>query len=463
MDEQFFVFGTALVMLVYILSHIFIRQFDPFAPVWLFLVGYVQVYVIQAFSYHDWAIAVRGKDLVTAANFRALWSLVWFLTVYHLGIGRRIAPVLPQPPRGWSPTLVAVISPPLILWGLYCAGVMIKEGAQASNLISAEESLFRSFPFVMMVAAILLIVTGRSPTSPRPLFLGAGILVAAGYVAIWMFNGKRSHSLIGVLATVCAFYISRRKRPSWPVLIATSFAGALVVAIAIGWRNNSDYELSMAGFTQYLSEFKVARILESLNIEDSESDQADKTYETMEYGGFLLMMDTVPDKSGHDYGANYLRTFSWLIPRILWPDKPLFGREQWVAAWMAGSELERDEDFTSPAIGILGATQLNGGALGTLIVLGCIAIMLRASYEYFRFHADVPWVQFWWAIFFYNAWFMVVADDPMVWFYYNWGFSTFPIVVFLWFATKLAAPIPHRHSGSPPAGTAHPGTFARGH
>ena len=89
--------------------------------------------------------------------------------------------------------------------------------------------------------------------------------------------------------------------------------------------------------------------------------------------------------------------------------------------------------------------------------------MLRASYEYFRFHADVPWVQFWWAIFFYNAWFMVVADDPMVWFYYNWGFSTFPIVVFLWFATKLAAPIPHRHSGAPPAGTAHPGTFVRGH
>jgi hypothetical protein len=463
MSEQLIVFGTALIILIYLLVSIFTRRFDPFAPVWLFLVGYVQVYVIQAFSYHDWAIAVRGKDLVTAANFRALWALVWFLTMYHLGIGRRLAPVFPQPPRGWSPTLIAVMSPPLILWGIYCAGVMIKGGGQDPNSISVEESLLRSFPFVMIVAAILLIVTGRSATSPRPLFLGAGILVAAGYVVIWMFNGKRSHSLIGVLASVCAFYISRRKRPSWPVLFATSFVGALVVAIAIGWRNNSDYELSMAGFTQYLSEFKVTRILENLNIEDSENDQINKTYETYEYGAFLLMMDTVPDKSGYDYGANYLRTFSWLIPRVLWPDKPVFGREQWVAAWMAGSELERDEDFTSPAIGILGATQLNGGALGTLIVLGCIAIMLRASYEYFRLHADVPWVQFWWAIFFFNAWFMVVADDPMVWFYYNWGFSTFPIVVFLWFATKFAAPIPHRHPGLPPAGTAPPGALACSH
>ena len=125
-----------------------------------------------------------------------------------------------------------------------------------------------------------------------------------------MFNGKRSHSLIGVLATVCAFYISRQKRPSWPVLIATSFAGALVVAIAIGWRNNSDYEFSMAGFTQYLSEFKVARMLESLNIERfGRVHQANKTYETFEYGGFLLMMDTVPDKSGHDYGQTIFAHF----------------------------------------------------------------------------------------------------------------------------------------------------------
>ena len=98
------------------------RRFDPFAPVWLFLVGYVQVYVIQALSYHDWAIDVRGKELVTAANFQAFWAVLWFLAVYHLGIGRRIAPSLPRPPRGWPSGLVMLVSPFLVLWGLYCAG-----------------------------------------------------------------------------------------------------------------------------------------------------------------------------------------------------------------------------------------------------------------------------------------------------------------------------------------------------
>jgi len=463
MDDQYFVFATAGIILVYFLVNVIVRKFDPFAPVWLFLVGYVQVYIIQAVSYHEWALRVRGQELVAAANFRALWALVWFLAVYHLGIGPRLAPVLPRPPRGWSTVLITGVSPLLILWGLFCAGVVIRGGLQGPDSISPEEALLRSFPFVMMVAAILLIVTGRSLASPQPLFFPAGLLVAAAYVAIWMFNGKRSHSLIGVLSTVCACYITRLKRPSWPVLLATSFAGALVVALAIGWRGNDSYEFSASGFTQYLSDFKLEKILESLNIKDPESEQETTSYETTEYGGFLLMMDTVPHKSDYDYGANYIRVFSTFIPRIVWPTKPLFGREQWVNAYIAGSEMDRGEDFTSPAIGILGATQLNGGAVGTLIVLACIALLLRAAYEYFRLYSEVPWVQFWWAIFFYNAWFMVVADDPMVWFYYNWGFSTFPIVVFLWFATKLAAPIPHRHSGSLPAGTAHPGTFACGH
>src|SRR5262249_27787683 len=149
-----------------------------------------------------------------------------------------------------------------------------------------------------------------------------------------------------------------------------------------------------------------------------------KTHESDEYGGFLLMMDTVPRKSGYDFGASYIRVVSTFIPRIIWPSKPFFGRSQWISAWILGSEMERADDFAGPAIGILGATQLNGGAVGTVIVLGCVALLLRTAYEYFRLYPDAPWVQFWWSITFYNAWFMVVNDDPLVWFYYNWGFTT---------------------------------------
>ena len=436
MDDQFFVFATAAVMVLYFLAHVASRKFDPFAPVWLFLLGYAQVYVIQTLSYREWAMDVHGKDLVQEANLRAFWALLWFLAVYHLGAGRALVSVLPRPPRQWNPLWIAAVAPPLVIWGLFCAGMLIRGGAQVIDGTSPEEALLRSFPFVMMVAAIMLIVTGRSPSVGRPQFLPAGIAVAIAYTAIWMFNGKRSHSLIGVLSTVCAFYITRMKRPSWPVLGATLCTGALVVGIAIGWRGNDAYELSLSGFTQYLSEFKIEKVLKSLNIEPQDELLGVKSHETEEYGGFLLMMDAVPGKSDYDYGMNYIRVVSTFIPRILWPTKPLFGRAQWISAWIAASELERDPEFTGPAIGILGAAQLNGGAVATLIVMACAGLLLRTAYEYLRRYADVVWVQFWWAITFFNAWFMVVGDDPLSWFYYNWGFTAFPVVVLLWWANR---------------------------
>ena len=150
------------------------------------------------------------------------------------------------------------------------------------------------------------------------------------------------------------------------------------------------------------------------------------------------MLDTVPEKSDHDFGACYLRCLSTFIPRIVWPDKPLYGREQWIKAWQAGSELKRDDEFTGPAIGILGATQLNGGAVATLVVLGILAVGMRVGYEYFLKYAMVPWVQAWWALTNFNAWLTVVGDDPSTWFYYNYGFSVMPTLVLLWVVNAFA-------------------------
>ena len=156
-------------------------------------------------------------------------------------------------------------------------------------------------------------------------------------------------------------------------------------------------------------------------------------------------MDTVPQKSDYDYGANYIRvSFLHLSLESSGPPSRSLAVNSGSTPGSPAQRLDRDEEFTGPAIGILGATQLNGGAVGTLIVLACIALLLRTAYEYFRLHADVPWVQFWWAITFFNAWFMVVDDDPLIWFYYNWGFSTFPIVVFLWWALKMVARAPEQ-------------------
>jgi hypothetical protein len=441
--ELVYVYAMAAVIVGLGLSQMALRRFDPFAPVWLFLAGYAQVYVVQAISYHDYALRARGADLTAEANLRALWALGWFLLVYYSGIGRMIASRLPRPPRAWSPGLICAIAPPMIVWGLACSGFALRAGGSEEGVVSQEENLLRQFPIMMLVAGILLVVTGRQPSAPRPALTAAGLAVAAAYVMIWMFNGKRSHSLIGVLTTVAAYYLPRGRRPNIAVLAATGLAGAMVVSLALGWRDNYRYERSFAGFFQFVGDFDPESILVNLNVKGRHDDQKDsrdeESYETEEYGGFLLMMHTVPAKAAHDYGASYIRLVSTYIPRLVWPDKPYFGREQWVAAWIAGSAQPRDATFTGPSIGLLGATQLNGGATATAIVLGVLAILLRTGYELFRLYADVPWTQAWWALSYFTAWLMTVNDDPFVWFYYLYGHTTLPPLVFLWFVYKFGA------------------------
>ncbi len=440
MTDQGYVLATASVMVALLAWQVLTKRFDPFAPVWMFLVGYVQVYVIQAITLREWALMIRGVEVVSAANYRALWALVWFLTVYYAGPGRWIAARLIGPPAAWSVPAVTILAPALSVFGLYCAWLVMSFATDASSF-TPETALLTSFPFVTIVGGILLIVTGRDPQAPRPGLLAAGLAVVLVFTALWIFNGKRSPALIGVLTAVCAFYVSRRSRPSWAVLVATAFVASLFVAVAINWRfNKNQYDRSVGGFVQYLGDFELSSILTSLNI-SSEDDLDSSKYisqETLEYGGFLLMLDTVPEKSGYDYGANYLRCVSTFIPRIVWPEKPLYGREMWVGAWIAGSELKRDETFAGPAIGIMGATQLNGGWLGTLVVIAAVATLQRTGYEYFRAHDGVPWVQAWWSLTYYCAWFMVVADDPMNWFYYNWGFTTMPALLLLWVINTVA-------------------------
>src|SRR5262249_56053351 len=113
MMDQLLVYTTGAVIVCLIGSQLFRKGFDPFAPIWMFLAAYGQIYVVQAISYRDWAIHARGVELVTQANGRALWALLWFVAVYFSGVGKFVASPLPRPPRHLSPPPVAILAPPL--------------------------------------------------------------------------------------------------------------------------------------------------------------------------------------------------------------------------------------------------------------------------------------------------------------------------------------------------------------
>ncbi len=438
MDDLFFVYCLAALIFGLAAFQVVTRRLDPFAPPWLFLVGMFQEYVVQPISYHEWALRVRGPELIAAASFRSFWAVAWMLVVYYFGPGKLLARILPRPPLGWSTGVVNLFAPVLFVYGLGC-GLMVARGFDGGDAPSAEAMLLLQFPLMMLVAGVVCIVTGRQPNRPRPGLVAVGIGIAVFYMLIWMFIGKRSHSLFAVLTAVCAFYIPQLKRPSWLALGGTAVAGALAVGLSIGWRyhaNSTGQHGSISSFVSFVTNFDPSMILEAVNLKDGDT-LVRESYETEEIGGFYLMMATVPDLADYDHGASYLRIFSTFIPRLFWPGKPIFGRDQWIAAWIAGSEIQRDSTFTGPSIGILGACQLNGGDWGTLIVMASVGLVFRTAYEYFRRYATIPWVQVWWALTYYNAWLATVGDDPLTWFYYNYGFTTLPPLAGFWLANKF--------------------------
>ena len=95
----------------------------------MFLVGYVQVYVVQAITLREWAVGVRGLDVVSAANFRALWALVWFLVgVLLAGWAGRSPRACRGRRRRGRRSVVAVLGPVLSVFGLDCAWLVMNYG-----------------------------------------------------------------------------------------------------------------------------------------------------------------------------------------------------------------------------------------------------------------------------------------------------------------------------------------------
>jgi len=192
MNELLPVYLTCGLILSLTLSAILVFRnlFDPFAPVWLFLIGFFQVYVVQALSYNEWAVSVHGAQMVESANWRAFWAICVFLIAYQFGPGRWVAGRMPRAPVHWSMPALSGVVPVMLTWGFFCSVVMIVSGTTEQT--SSGGHLLRQFYFMMLGAGILLMVTGSRRDKPAPPIFWAGVGVTLSFVALWVFQGKRS-------------------------------------------------------------------------------------------------------------------------------------------------------------------------------------------------------------------------------------------------------------------------------
>ena len=152
-------------------------------------------------------------------------------------------------------------------------------------------------------------------------------------------------------------------------------------------------------------------------------------------------MDTVPEKSEYDYGLNYMPLFPLTSRGWSGRASPSSAGSSGSAPGSPARNSRRRRLYRACDRHPGSRTAQRRCCRHTSRDDPCCAFDTHRLRD-FRLYADVPWVQFWWSVTFFNAWFMVVGDDPLTWFYYNWGFSGFPIVVFMWWVHRLCAPSP---------------------
>ena len=71
MDDLMYVYAIGLIPAALLAFEVVTKRFDPFAPIWLFFVGYVHLYMMEALNLREWALGVRGIEIVREASFRA--------------------------------------------------------------------------------------------------------------------------------------------------------------------------------------------------------------------------------------------------------------------------------------------------------------------------------------------------------------------------------------------------------
>lgn len=304
-----------------------------------------------------------------------------FLTGYYLIGERSISSQLFVPAEATRTTLLKFIAVGYMTAGLlfYCLALYSTIGTDLLYLYqtTTPRSQLFSDSYVYTAGASMLYLgyflylvailgERRLPNIFELLLLP--ILIGMFFV----FGGRATALLIGVTSGIILYYgiiLEQIQTDSW---IITRFWGSHpiirlmvlpVVAVAAG----------LIGIIT--GAMRGARTVGEAIAEVSPMDVLTVPVQSGRFDNFLLLLDIVPEEVGYYYGSFFLRTFSFLIPRSFWEDKPVS---------YLGSLIRRvalpDQAGGRPA-GEIGSYYLNFGLPGIPVLALAYGIVMKITYS----------------------------------------------------------------------------------
>ncbi len=370
-------------------------RLDGFEPLALFAIMFVILWVLrpaydlghQHFIYAERLIS----PVFTRMLFAGLLVGTGFAIGYLVPAGGSLAARIPRPPRPeprrlfiWAAVVFGIALIAFALFFVHAHGwrhpasFFFRGRARLFQLSASPEATSKYFlaSILLVVPAALFFLAVRHMvgTRTRPGRI-AGSAAIASVVAFCVYNlaaGQRRY-LIEMLAAVALFYYLRRgRRPSTLSVVAVAVV-ALTVLSAIRDLRLSHARHDSPNPVQWLP-----------------WNAAEHAFETQDTGvapSLALEMLVVPNDLHYTYGGTTLvGTFRTLIPRQLWPDKPLPADQQVLAAVFAGRPctLGAQCDTFSP----FGEPYRDGGLVAVFIFAVLFGIFWRTAWLYFSRHRE---------------------------------------------------------------------------
>jgi hypothetical protein len=414
--------ATAAVLTVPVWLAARTHRFDPAEPVWLLTVMYAISFwlrpLLVVYDPDIFAVSFVSyeQSAMIGASGVALVALVGFYLGYYSPLPRSLAPALPRLPWPWSRSRTAAALFGCAALFAYLGIHFFSKGQFSFEYIYANRTLINwgdgDLAQLIQLTGWLVVILAVAlySTSPRPSVVSAVAFVTttvAVEAVLSIFGARWSlFFIIGSLIIVWHYTRRRLRVRQWVAIFVCFFVASSLFGV---WRQSFD-----------LSDIRPELILLNVVIE---------TYQYLEWDVLSEIFSVYPVSENHSYGKLSLETVFWLIPRRLWPDKPVwYGTTTIQRVVFPGMINFSDEGGfvgTFLTISTAGEGYVEFGWLGAILYMFTFGVAWRLIYDFKELSRNsFPSVA---------AYAVLVIGIPI----YIRGFTHVVLVVFAWFFLQV--------------------------
>ncbi|MFH0725696.1 MAG: O-antigen polymerase [Pseudomonadota bacterium] len=357
------------------------RVFDPICVSWIGFIVFIAVAMILASSSKETRVS---EDVRSLTSFYTVLGALSYLIGLYAGKGLRIAYRMPAPAVAftkieiWAVWVISVIG-----FFLVSAAQQFTGGAVERMLEGITVGFIGSTALISTYSILYL----KRSLITKTVMLSAMVIVISIFISLFFSKRPLIGIVIAVLGYLYAFKISKYSLKSrWIFLLLTLFAAILTqfyLGTTRGHRFHSAIKETPPIFSQKALDIELGGI-------------------TINYLAFELGVEKVPSEYDYLNGAGIVPGFTFLIPRSLWPSKPV-GTGYFISQLWLGKE--KPEWNLSPLP--IGELYLNFGEIGIIVGLFLVGKFVRFFNSYMILHRknSIIWL----------AWFMIIPDFVGEW------------------------------------------------